>query len=54
MRHLPRRRTWSIGALVAVVVVAAPIAVQAQPRDGAPAVDDSRATPAIVHESLED
>lgn len=54
MRHLPRRRTWSIGALVAVVVVAAPIAAQAQPRDGAPAVDDSRATPAIVHESLED
>ncbi|MET3862255.1 streptogrisin C [Dietzia sp. 2505] len=54
MRHLPRRRKWSIGAVIAVIVVAAPIAAQAQPRDGAPAVDDSRAMAAIEHESLED
>ncbi|PTM89199.1 S1 family peptidase [Dietzia psychralcaliphila] len=54
MRHLPRPRLWSIGALLAVAVVTAPVAAQAQPRDGSPMVDESRATSAIEHDSLED
>ncbi|MFN3338859.1 MAG: S1 family peptidase [Dietzia sp.] len=53
MRHLPRPRQWSIGALIAVVVVTAPVAAQAQPRDGAPVVDESRAMSAIEHDSLD-
>ncbi|MFN7244862.1 MAG: S1 family peptidase, partial [Dietzia cercidiphylli] len=44
---------WGIGALIAVAVVTAPVAAQAQPRDGGPVVDESRAMSAIEHDSLE-
>ncbi|WP_238556405.1 S1 family peptidase [Dietzia sp. UCD-THP] len=59
MRHHPRRRS-TLGAMLAVLVIATPVAAQAQPldqtqpRDGVPAVDDSRAQSAIGHETLED
>ncbi|MDX2356246.1 S1 family peptidase [Dietzia sp. PP-33] len=53
MRHLTRPRLWGVGALLTVAVVTAPVAAQADPRDGTPASDDSRATSATEHDSLE-